>query len=136
MGRKFKQLLQNESGESGLNHWHIISPSNSGDGWKVIPSNGSEQSAFITSHQWCIKSQEVNLLDSFTKEFLDCSPEIYVLGRFHGVGPDFKDKFFLKIEIRDSEHKSLASFNSGECIAADEWKEISHTFRFYGPGAR
>ena len=38
---------------------------------------GTEK-GFVTSHMWCSRYQEVNLLESFSAEYLDTAPDIQV----------------------------------------------------------
>ena len=67
-----KNLLRNVSGEEEFRHWKTLR--NGGDGFVVekrpvgcdplppnIPELHGHESCFVTSYQWCIKSQSVNL---------------------------------------------------------------------------
>ena len=45
------------------------------------------ETGFVTSHNWCSKYQEVNLLDYFLEEYLDTAPEIQVQSNLYYTPP-------------------------------------------------
>ena len=55
-----------------MKHWNT-----SGD-FKIEDGGYTTEKCFRTSHTWCEKYQEVNLLDTFSAEYLDTAPEIQV----------------------------------------------------------
>ena len=56
-----------------MKHWNT-----SGEIAVVEGGSGTDK-CFVTSHMWCSKYQEINLLEeSFNAEYLDTAPEIQV----------------------------------------------------------
>jgi hypothetical protein len=55
-----------------MKHWNT-----QGD-FKVADGGFTTETKFATSHMWCKKYQEVNLLETFSEEYLDTAPDIQV----------------------------------------------------------
>ena len=51
-----------------------------GGDWKIHEGGHGTEKAFVTSHMWCTKYQEVDLTEFFSEEYLDTAPEIQVSG--------------------------------------------------------
>jgi hypothetical protein len=59
--------------EGNMKHWNTSGTFSTAEG-----GHGTER-AFVTSHMWCMKSQVVELTDSFPEHYLDTAPEIQVM---------------------------------------------------------
>uniref|UniRef100_A0A8C3I1K0 F-box only protein 27 n=1 Tax=Chrysemys picta bellii TaxID=8478 RepID=A0A8C3I1K0_CHRPI len=77
-----RNLVRNPCGQDQFSHWQV---EHGGHGWKVeenrCPVEGAPaQTCFVSSFQWCIKSQLVDLLkEGLWEKLLDTyQPEIYI----------------------------------------------------------
>ena len=52
------------------------------------------------------------------------------LQSYAGTGPNFADKFFLRVQLLDGDRRVLDSFDSGEIVCAEggEWRTCEHKF--------
>uniref|UniRef100_UPI00398EE157 F-box only protein 2 n=1 Tax=Pristiophorus japonicus TaxID=55135 RepID=UPI00398EE157 len=143
-----RNLIRNPCGEEEFTFWELTD--NDGNGWKVedLPGdsgkpfpNQSIQKYFVTSFEWCRKSQLINLVsEGFEAETLDnVQPPITVkdwyAGR-HDSGFDYE----LHSELLLEDMSMIQEFKSDIIQVPQwsdaEWKEISNTFTNYGPGVR
>ncbi|VDI57556.1 Hypothetical predicted protein [Mytilus galloprovincialis] len=128
-------LLQNASGESGdMKHW------NTQGNMKVSDRGGfGTEACFVTGHMWCSKYQEVNLLETFSAEYLDKAPDIQVFEMYRQghCGGGF---YCLTAQLMSENGKVLKEYTTGEIgsinIANAPWNEASVLFSDYGPGVR
>nr|XP_006817896.1 PREDICTED: uncharacterized protein LOC100371827 [Saccoglossus kowalevskii] len=127
-----QNLLQNASGESGnLSHW------NYGGTWDVQGGGYETEKAFVSSHMWCSKYQEVDLTKYFSEKHLDTAPEIQIHEWYHegccGGG-------FYKFEatLLNAAGDVVKKYNSGEIgtIYSGKWAKEGVSFKDYGPGVR
>ncbi|XP_067412836.1 F-box only protein 17-like isoform X2 [Emydura macquarii macquarii] len=77
-----RNLIRNPCGEGQFCHWQV---QHGGHGWKVEENcsqvvGATAQTCFVSSFQWCVKSQLVDLLkEGLWEELLDTyQPEIYI----------------------------------------------------------
>ncbi len=130
-------LLENPSAESVfLSGWdiHASTPS---DGWSVRNGGVDGCRRFITSYEWCIRSQELDLAArGYATAELDAAPAVDVAEWFGGNDPDPNDYAYLRVELRDAGHVAFATFDTGIFRTSAGWREISHQFTGYGPGLR
>ena len=97
-------------------------------------------SCFITSYNWCTRSQTIDLLAAgFSEAFLDRSPPLLATESFKGH-QNTADFYFLRVELRDENGAVLDSWEAGTQAAAlvadGTWRTESHTFENYPAGVR
>jgi hypothetical protein len=76
----------------------------------------------------CIKKQVIDLSQH----------EAYVNGRipliincgvwYKGTGPNYKDHYYLKLELRDKGGNVIESFDSGMMQCSEEWQQLTYQF--------
>jgi hypothetical protein len=142
-------LLTNPGAESGdLSGWAILA--NGGNGWGIWgvdttayegPHEGNH--CFLTSYSWCKRSQEIDLqARGYTEAQLDGSPHVKVEEWFGQANPYCRGRYYLKIELRDTNHTVITSWDSGEHYTTWRgngllsWDKLSHEFSNYGTGLR
>ncbi|YCM46102.1 hypothetical protein V2O64_08735 [Verrucomicrobiaceae bacterium 227] len=133
-------LLVNPGAASGATTgWNIIA--SGGDGWntngQAVDDDGS---AFITSYEWCSRSQTIDLIEEgFSVAFLDRSPPIKAQEWFKGIS-NVADLYYLKIELRAADGSVLDSWEAGNqttpMVADGNWQEQVHLFENYPAGVR
>lgn len=135
-GEAAENLLTNPSGETGdLSGWTIIA--NGGGGWAVSGTAVEGSKSFITSYNWCKKSQEIDLLaKGFSVEYLDSALPVEMKEYFRGTWPNYGDNFYLTVQLRDANHHAIATYATGNFTGTNSWQEKSHTFSGYGSGLR
>ena len=104
--------LTNPSAQGGATTgWSVV---NGGDGWTTRPDSiDADGASFLTSYDWCTRSQTIDLLaKGYAPEFLDSSPPILVREYFKGVN-NFSDFYFLRVELRDENGLVLQSWEAG-----------------------
>lgn len=133
-------LLANPSAQDGgLSGWTVIA--NGGNGWTTRgDSVDGDGASFITSYNWCTRSQTIDLIaEGYTPEFLDSSPPILVRESFKGVS-NTADLYFLRVELRDENGNVLDSWEAGSqatpLTANGGWVLQEHRFRNYPAGVR
>jgi len=135
-------LLKNPGAEEGVTGWTFSSHiGNQHEGYQY-DTNWSPfgEKAFVASHAWSTKSQEIDLTTNHSKDYLDSEPEIYVQEMYKGHHPQYNDEYSFYVELRDSLKNVLAYFEDGSqqypIIANSTWQISNHTFSSYGPGLR
>lgn len=137
-------LLANASGQSPMpNGWTTIA--GGGNGWGHSAGGGFDQPSgfFITSWQWCRRSQLIDLVAAgATANELDQQPLIRVgeaISSYatNGAG---NDRYYIRVELRDESQNVIASWNAGTfavpLTATAAWVEHQHEFENYGTGVR
>jgi hypothetical protein len=117
IGHMETELLVNSKIPS-LEGWNILE--NGGNGWSIIDDGFAGHKAFITSHKYCKKSQKVDVSN------VDCSKAFQLSVWYCGVGPNYNDEFYVKIELRNEYEEPISFFDSGIVIASKDWKQISY----------
>ncbi|XP_069063009.1 F-box only protein 27-like isoform X2 [Pleurodeles waltl] len=137
-------LLSNPDA-SGLSHWEV---DNGGNGWDVVETEccrvgaRSHSKAFVSSFDWCAKWQVVDLwAKGYSQEYLDSEqPEIYVSDWF-APNPEFGGMYKIHVQLLSMDRRRVIdeyeegpiSLSSG---SHHHYRQVSHTFRRYGPGVR
>ncbi|UCH89585.1 MAG: hypothetical protein JSV49_02755 [Thermoplasmata archaeon] len=131
-----ENLIDNPGAESGsMSGWKVLL--HGGNGWRVQGGSYDGEKHFRTSFNWCKRYQEIDLLaEGYTTDELNAKPTIYAEEWFHGSWPNYGDYYYLKVELRDANHKAISTYNSGVQRATNSWQKLSHTFSEYGAGVR
>ena len=134
----YENLLTNPGGETGdMTGWTVTA--NGGNGWAMTGAPVHSGSyAFATSYAWDTRYQEIDLLAAgFSTTVLDSEPDIMV-GEWFGDRGDSGIQYYLNVELRDSSHNVITSWNTGTQVqsAGTGWTEQSYTFSDYGSGVR
>jgi hypothetical protein len=128
-------LLANPNADAGnLSGWQILE--NGGAGWIV------QHGEFRTSYVWDRRQQVIDLWSrGFDADLMAKAPPIVISEDF--VRQYCPDRFYLKVELLDSNLQVVASWNSGERVnsgacqwGGEVWDRLTHTFRDYAPGVR
>jgi len=145
-----QNLLTNPGAETGdMSGWTIIE--DGGNGWGIWgvdttdyegPYEGNH--CFLTSYDWCKRSQEIDMLaKGYTEAQLDSAPTVKVEEWFGPANQYCRGMYYLNVELRDKDHKTIAYWNSGKHNnttwrgnGAANWDRLSHDFSGYGPGLR
>eukprot|EP01132_Coremiostelium_polycephalum_P006147 gene6147-7657_t len=138
-GGTHKNLIENGSAEMGdFSGWDLERISQ--DGWAVSNDGDGlygKGRAFVASHKWCNMSTEINLLSKgFSESVLDQSPVIEFEFYYSGTGPNYNDELQVRFEIRDTNHVSIYTFESGLITATDKYQRYHKIFSYYPSGAR
>ncbi|CAL8367353.1 unnamed protein product [Lota lota] len=139
-----RNLLKNSKAEEGLRDWVILS--NMGDGWlaehvlKPHPNEGTTQN-FVSSYGPCMKSQLVDLRkEGYNNYIMDKIQPHIRISDWYAARWDCTCEYELRVELLNKKKKAIAAFTPGtlhsEQWNCDEWNEITHVFRNYGPGVR
>ncbi|MGC9445089.1 MAG: hypothetical protein ACP5E9_09230 [Candidatus Methanospirareceae archaeon] len=144
-----QNLLTNPGAESGdLSGWTILATG--GNGWGIWGVDTTDYEGpyegnycFLTSYGWCKRGQEIDLqAKGYTEAQLDRSPHVQVEEWFGQANPYCRGRYYVKIELRDTNHKVITSWDSGEHyttwrgIGLLSWDKLSHEFSNYGAGLR
>ncbi|XP_050404585.1 F-box only protein 44 [Patella vulgata] len=145
-----QNLIKNCCATEKFEHWTI--DKDGGDGFHVevsprgaspIPPKAFEESGepiiknWVTSYQWCKKSQVVNLMESDFAVLMDMyQPDILVsvwlCGRFD-CGSEYK----LKIQLLDKSKSVIDEHMIHEDIPSGrKWKKLAFPISQYGKGVR
>uniref|UniRef100_A0A8C3I0R2 F-box protein 27 n=1 Tax=Chrysemys picta bellii TaxID=8478 RepID=A0A8C3I0R2_CHRPI len=139
-----RNLVRNPCGQDQFSHWQV---EHGGNGWNVeenlCPVEGAPaQTCFVSSFQWCVKSQMVDLLEEgLWEELLDnYQPEIYVSdwwGARQGAGGVYSICVKLLAANRTT---VIAEFQANpdrlEQSNDSQYHQVSYRFRQYGRGVR
>eukprot|EP00062_Callorhinchus_milii_P012709 gi/632960034/ref/XP_007895965.1/ PREDICTED: F-box only protein 2 [Callorhinchus milii] len=143
-----QNLIKNPCGEDGLDFWELME--NGGSGWKVeeLPGDNGKafpneniQKYFVTSFEWCQKSQLINLVsEGWQEEMVDNTQPPIVVRDWYAGRHDSGCEYELHVELLSEDLSVLEEFKSDTVQVPQwgdaEWAEISHTFTDYGPGVR
>ncbi|XP_006016226.1 F-box only protein 2 isoform X1 [Alligator sinensis] len=148
LSKRKRNLIKNPCGEEDLEHWGDVA--NGGDGWKVeelpgdfgesFPSDGVHK-YFVTSYEWCRKSQVIDLrAEGYWEELMDTTQPKIVVKDWYAGRRDAGCLYEFSAKLL-SEHEDVLAEYKSETIAIPEdndgsWNEASHTFSDYGPGVR
>lgn len=137
-------LISNGNAAAGLTGWTFVSV---GSGWSAgdafyctYACSGSDSCASYNRMY-----QEVNLLSNpvynYSAAYLDSAPELVANASVKDItntGPTPYDMYGVKVQIRDSSHNAIATYDTGlqKIYESSGWLLLSHGFTGYGPGAR
>ncbi|KAM9860313.1 F-box only protein 2 [Aulostomus maculatus] len=143
-----RNLLKNPCGEDQLESWELVV--NGGSQWRVedMPgdcghdfTNKAVGTYFATSFELCLKRQVIDLIqEGYTSEQLDAQPVITVED-WYCSRMDCGCTYQMTVCLLDENHEVIEEFNP-ELVTLDpdvddcSWKQITFTFREYGPGVR
>ncbi|MED6275260.1 hypothetical protein CHARACLAT_024744 [Characodon lateralis] len=142
--KKRRNLIKNPRGEDGFLGWKILE--SHGDGWKIegpmVPHpNAAVQKNFVTSYQLCKKEQLINLEnEGYTPGFMDeVQPHIRI-SDWYAPRWDCGSVYEISVALLNHKKKILHKF-SPESISFPQWNdqqwhEMVHVFKDYGPGVR
>ncbi|XP_072887832.1 F-box only protein 2-like [Hemitrygon akajei] len=143
-----KNLIRNPCGEEEFNFWELID--NDGNGWKVeeLPGDSGKpfpdqniQKYFVTSFEWCRKTQLVNLVsEGLGAEKLDSLQPTITVKDWYAGRHDSGFFYELHVELLSEDMSVIQEYKSDQIEVPQwsdaEWKQISNTFTDYGPGVR
>ncbi|KAK9298212.1 hypothetical protein QLX08_008372 [Tetragonisca angustula] len=146
-----RNLIKNHSGEYGTQkYWKILSQG--GDRWKVenppigvppLPNNElvfeGKQFCFVTSYCSCSKTQIIDLdVEGLTSYVLDNLQPV-IVSEWYSCRWDCPAIYECIIELLREDNTVIDSFNFRDNIEGEkqnQWHQVSHEFRNYGPGLR
>ncbi|XP_038603312.1 F-box only protein 2 [Tachyglossus aculeatus] len=147
LSKRKRNLLKNVCGEEEFESWGEME--HGGDGWKVeeLPGdNGSEFSDdsvkkyFVTSYEWCRKTQVIDLrAEGYWEELMDTTQPDIIVKDWYSSRSDAGCLYELCVKLLSEHEDVLMEYKSGTVAVPQDdasWKEISHTFSNYGPGVR
>lgn len=146
-----RNLIKNHSGEYGTQKWKILDEG--GDRWKVenppigvspLPNNEAifkgNQFCFVTSYRRCTKAQVIDLeIEGLTSYVLDNLQPLIVVSEWYSCRWDCPAIYECKIKLLGEDNKIIDSFEFHDSIEEEkqnEWHQILHEFKNYGPGLR
>ncbi|XP_071855357.1 F-box only protein 6-like [Apostichopus japonicus] len=152
-----RNLIKNPSGNDNFKHWKKLQ--DGGDKWLVEKDKGAGSGEkppellaiadgkpcnFATSYGWCCKCQVVDLVqEGFEEEMLDRLQPPLKVGDWYAARFDCGNLYNLEVVLhktkKGGEKDVIDSFEYEEQTpqwAPNDWKEISHVFKDYGPGLR
>ncbi|XP_029768318.1 F-box only protein 17-like, partial [Terrapene carolina triunguis] len=127
-----------------FSHWQV---EHGGHGWKVegnrCPVEGAPaQTCFVSSFQWCIKSQLVDLLkEGLWDELLDTyQPEIYI-SDWWGAREDCGCEYSICVRLLAANRSTVIAEFQANPDPIQQWNDaqyhqVSYRFRQYGRGVR
>eukprot|EP00002_Diphylleia_rotans_P028042 TRINITY_DN5651_c0_g5_i1.p1 TRINITY_DN5651_c0_g5~~TRINITY_DN5651_c0_g5_i1.p1 ORF type:complete len:987 (-),score=194.36 TRINITY_DN5651_c0_g5_i1:169-3129(-) len=137
IGAEWKDLMDGRMSKFESEGWHTVS--NEGNGWKTNSGSRFGNDLLVTSYGWNSRGITFDLVKDygFTPSFLDeIQPRIIAEEWFKGTGPNFRDLYYLKIQLKDQDHNIIQEFETGIQEAGEEWKSIKKEFKCYGSGVR
>ncbi len=134
--RVIGNLLVNGGAETGaLSGWSIITVSGS-DGWTIRGGGAEGARSFLTSYNWCKRSQTVDLgAAGFSAAEMDSIPPIAVSESYQGSWPNYADSYYLLARL-SSPSATLSEYNSGVLKAGTGWQQAETAFTDYPVGVR
>ncbi|CAM4614998.1 unnamed protein product [Lepidochelys kempii] len=125
-------------------HWHV---EHGGNGWMVEENrcpveDAPAQTCFVSSFQWCIKSQLVDLLkQGLWEELLDnYQPEIYI-SDWWGAREDCGCEYSICVKLLAADGRTVIAEFQANPDPIQQWNDaryhhVSYWFRQYGRGVR
>ncbi|XP_069466021.1 F-box only protein 6-like isoform X1 [Ambystoma mexicanum] len=143
-----KNLIRNPCAKEGFNSWRI--DEDGGDKWAIeeLPGGHGQpiplpdvKKYFVTSFSDCKKSQFIDLkADGYWEELMDeVQPDIVVTD-WYAARYDCGCQYEVCVQLLSEDFIVLQEF-CPEPVLIDQWsdakwRQMSHTFRNYGPGVR
>jgi hypothetical protein len=120
-----------------LKEWKV---EDGGSGWKCEKEKGHnhKDTCWTSSFDWCRRFQRIDLYEFNSKEFWNKEqPMISLVQWYCGTGPNVKDIFYWKVQLRNEKEEIIQKYESGELIcSSDQWESLYHEFKNYGKNAR
>ncbi|XP_030400200.1 serine--tRNA ligase, mitochondrial [Gopherus evgoodei] len=139
-----RNLLRNPCGQDQFCHWLV---QYGGHGWQVeenrCPVEGAPaQTCFVSSFDWCAKSQLVDLLkEGLWEELLDTyQPEIYI-SDWWGARQDCGCEYSICVKLLAANRSTVIAEFQANPDPIQQWNDqqyhqVSYRFRQYGRGVR
>ncbi|XP_062995945.1 F-box only protein 27 [Elgaria multicarinata webbii] len=139
-----RNLIKNPCGKEQYQHWDVR---HGGSGWCVEENKdhveGAEaQTCFVSSYEWCVKSQLVDLLkEGLWEKLLDtCQPEI-LISDWWGSRKDSGCAYKIHVSLLAQDQRTVLAEFKASPAPIPQWNDgkyqkITHSFKRYGPGVR
>ncbi|XP_064359190.1 F-box only protein 27 isoform X2 [Dromaius novaehollandiae] len=121
-----RNLLRNPCGTEKFAHWQVQS---GGDGWAIEenrhPLEGAPaQTCFVSSYNWCSKSQLIDLLaEGFWEELLDIhQPEIHI-SDWWGARADCGCKYSLHVRLLAADRRAVLATFEAQPEPVPQWND-------------
>ncbi|KAM3911784.1 F-box only protein 27 isoform 2-T2 [Leptodactylus fuscus] len=139
-----RNLLRNPCGAEKLNHWSVV---NGGDGWRVEDNHSmlevaEIQTCFVSSFQWCKKSQVIDLVqEGLWEHVLDVHQPVICISDWFAGRNDCGCVYQIKVQLLAADKKSVIKEFSRAPEPIPQWNDtcyhqVYYEFRNYGPGVR
>jgi len=130
-------LLTNGDAGSGLTGWSFST--GSGSAWSI--QNNTYGPAFVASYNWTTMNQTIDLYAlGYTAQYLDQQPLVSFYQMFRGHSPNYGDKYYYKIELKNTSNQVMDSYTLGSqsspITTTSAWDTVSGDFTGYGTGLR
>ena len=131
-------VATNGDASGGLTGWNFST--GTGTNWTI--QNNTYGSAFVSSYNWCTMNQTIDLwANGYSAVYLDNQqPEISYMQMYVGHTVNFADKYYFKVELRNSNNQVMDSYSLGSqnspITTTSAWDTVSGSFTNYGNGAR
>ncbi|XP_062871939.1 F-box only protein 6-like [Trichomycterus rosablanca] len=139
-----RNLLKNPDAKYGFQHWKIID--NGGDQWivdRLFKDHPDEtvNKCFVTSYGKCSKQQLINLeKEGYSPAFMDEIQPNIVISDWYAPRWDCGSEYWIHVELLDRRKRQIHIFQPDQVIFQQwndqEWNQMTHTFKDYGPGVR
>ncbi|XP_029973866.1 F-box only protein 6-like [Salarias fasciatus] len=142
--KKRRNLLKNPRGEEKMKGWQILE--NGGDRWKIekpmVPHpNDKVKLNFVTSYGMCRKAQLIDLKkEGYNPAFMDeFQPDIKITD-WYAPRWDCGSEYGIFVQLLNQK-KEVVERYTPETVYFEQWndqqwKQLVHVFRDYGPGVR
>lgn len=139
-----RNILKNPRAEDKFKDWEILE--NGGDQWTVedvmVPHpNETVKKNFVTSYGMCWKSQVIDLeSEGYNSLLMDRFQPLINISDWYAPRWDCGCEYKIKVELLNQRKKPIRKFEP-ETIYFEqwndqEWNQITHVFKNYGPGVR
>ncbi|KAK0142524.1 F-box only protein 6 [Merluccius polli] len=128
----------------GISGWDILS--NMGDGWRVEevmtphPNQGATQN-FVSSYGPCMKAQLVDLRKKGYNNYLMDKVQPHIrISDWYAPRFDCASEYEMRVELLNKKKEAIHIF-APERVNFEQWNdqnwhEMTHVFKNYGPGVR
>ncbi|XP_060794030.1 F-box only protein 6-like isoform X2 [Neoarius graeffei] len=139
-----RNLLKNPNADEKFTGWKILQ--NGGNQWAIenlfAPHpDDTVTKCFVTSYGRCIKSQLINLeKEGYRPAFMDKIQPDIVISDWYAARWDCGSVYEIRVELLDNKKKVIKFFEPEQVTIPQwndqQWKQVTHTFKDYGPGVR
>lgn len=107
------------------NNWEL---ENQGTGWKIINEGYNDEKAYQSSHKYCKRKQTIDL-EIFPKNITDNPLKYTVMNWYQGSGPDYNDKYYFNLTLKDENGKIIHQLNTGEITTSEKWQNTYYELK-------
>lgn len=142
--KKKRNLLKNPRAEDKFRDWQILE--NGGNQWTIeglmVPHpNETIQKNFVTSYGMCRKSQLIDLeSEGYNSSFMDQYQPHIKISDWYAPRWDCSCEYSISVELLNQRKKPVQKFAPAtiyfEQWNDQQWNQITHVFKNYGPGVR